>query len=569
MMLRRFIPLLDWLPAYNREALFSDTVAAVIVAAMLIPQALAYALLANLPPQAGLYASVLPLMLYAVFGSSRTLSVGPVAVIALMTAAALAPLAQPGSAAYLGLALLLAFISGLFLLLAGILRLGFLANFLSHPVISGFVSASGIVIAASQLKHLLGIEAAGHNLIGVMEQLWLHRGGINMPTLLVGAGSLLFLVVARRYLQVLMVALGLSGRWAAIVAKAAPVFLVVGATLIAWWYQLDRQGVAVVGSVPGGLPGLTLPTPDLSLWRQLAVSGLLISIVGFVQSISVAQTLAARRRERIDPDQELVGLGAANIGAGLFGGMPVSGGLSRSVVSFDAGARTPATGFFAAVGMALAVLLLTPAIAYLPKATLAATIVVAVLSLVDVKAFISTFRYSRADFLAMLATLVLTLSYSIEAGIVAGVGLSIGLFLYRTSRPHSALIGRVPGTEHFRNVERHEVETDPQVAFYRIDESLYFANARFLEESILELVSRRPELTDIVLVCPAVNLIDSSALESLEMINERLEDSGVRLHMAEVKGPVMDSLKHSSLLSALSGQVFLSTFQAWQCLTHR
>ncbi|MFC4259809.1 SulP family inorganic anion transporter [Marinobacter lacisalsi] len=567
MKLSRFLPVLAWLPQYDRSTLSRDLLAAVIVTVMLIPQSLAYAMLAGLPPQVGLYASMLPLVLYAVFGSSRTLSVGPVAVSSLMTAAALGKLFEPGSGEYIAGAVLLAVMSGLMLVLMGVFRLGFLANFLSHPVISGFITASGLVIAASQLKHLLGVSNGGHNLLALVGGLYEQLGDVHGPTLAIGAGALVFLLAARRYLQPLLVRLGLAPSTAGMLSKTAPILAVVVTTLVTWGLRLDQAGVAVVGDIPGGLPALVMPSLEMSLWQQLAMSALLISIVGFVESVSVGQTLAAKRRQRIDPDQELVGLGAANLGAGFSGGMPVTGGFSRSVVNFDAGAETPAASAFTAVGIALATLLLTPAIAMLPVATLAATIIVAVISLIDLPALVRTWRYSRADFLAMLATILLTLSYSVEAGIMAGVGLSIGLFLYRTSRPHSAVVGRVPGTEHFRNVCRHEVETRPEMAMLRVDESLYFANARFLEDRVLELVSARPELSNVVLVCPAVNLIDASALESLEAINERLADSGVRLHLSEVKGPVMDRLQGTSFLERLTGQVYLTSFQAWQALS--
>lgn len=566
MSLKRYLPLLQWLPGYRREHAVSDLIAAVIVTIMLIPQSLAYALLAGLPAQVGLYASILPLVLYAVFGTSRTLSVGPVAVAALMTAAALAPIAEPGSADYVAGAVLLAVMSGLMLTAMGLLKLGFLANFLSHPVISGFITASGLVIAASQVKHLVGIEANGHNLLDIVTSLAANLGSVHGPTLLIGGGALLFLIFARSHLKPLLIRVGASQRAAELVAKTAPILVVVATTALAWGLGLDARGVQLVGEVPAGLPELTLPPLEWGLWKQLAVGALLISVVGFVESVSVGQTLAAKRRQRIDPDQELIGLGAANLGAGFSGGMPVTGGFSRSVVNFDVGAQTPAAGAYTAVGIALATLVLTPAIAWLPTATLAATIIVAVASLIDFPALVRTWRYSRTDFGAMLATIVLTLLHSVEAGIMAGVGLSIGLFLFRTSRPHSAVVGRVPGTEHFRNIQRHKVETSAHVTFLRVDESLYFANARFLEERVMDLVTRQPDLQDLVLVCPAVNLIDASALESLEAINERLTDAGVRLHLSEVKGPVMDRLKSTQLLSRLGGQVFLSTFEAWRSL---
>lgn len=567
MKLKRYLPILQWAPEYRRSQATSDLVAAAIVTVMLIPQSLAYALLAGLPAQTGLYASILPLVIYAIFGTSRTLSVGPVAVASLMTAAALAPLAEAGSSQYIAGAVLLAIMSGLMLTLMGILRLGFLANFLSHPVISGFITASGIVIAASQLKHIFGVQASGQNLLTIGQSLILALGDTNMPTLAIGLGALLFLVFARRQLKPLLMRLGVGGSAADVITKTAPILTVVATTLVAWQLRLDAQGVRLVGVVPSGLPQLAWPALDWGLWQQLSVSALLISVVGFVESVSVGQTLAAKRRQRIDPDQELIGLGTANLGAGFSGGMPVTGGFSRSVVNFDAGAETPAAGAYTAVGIALATLFLTPAIAYLPQATLAATIIVAVATLIDIPALGRTWRYSRADFGAMLATILLTLVHSVEAGIIAGVALSIGLFLYRTSRPHSAVVGRVPGTEHFRNVLRHDVELCPRVTFLRVDESLYFANARFLEETVMDLAIYETELKDIVLVCPAVNLVDASALESLEAINERLNDAGVRLHLSEVKGPVMDRLASTKLLANLGGQVFLSTFSAWQALT--
>ncbi|HSH57752.1 MAG TPA: sulfate permease, partial [Halomonas sp.] len=447
---KRYLPILQWLPDYGRSTLASDLLAAVIVTIMLIPQSLAYAMLAGLPPEVGLYASITPLVVYAVFGTSRTLAVGPVAVVSLMTAAAIGQVAPQGSPEYLGAALVLALLSGVILTLMGVARLGFLANFLSHPVISGFITASGLLIAASQLKHVLGVEASGHNLLALVVELGGQLGSINLPTLVIGLGVLAFLHAARRWLKPGLLRLGVPARPADMLTKAAPILAVAVTTLASWGLGLDQRGVAVVGEVPAGLPPLTLPGFDSGLWRELFVAALLISIVGFVESVSVGQTLAAKRRQRIDPDQELVGLGTSNIAASLTGGMPVTGGFSRSVVNFDAGAETPAAGAFTALGIGVAALLLTPLIAYLPIATLAATIIVAVLSLVDIAAIRRTWAYSRGDVAAMLATIAVTLGDGVESGIMVGVGLSLALHLYRTSRPHSAVVGRVPGTEHFR-----------------------------------------------------------------------------------------------------------------------
>lgn len=565
-MLQRYLPILQWLKVYNRETLTSDLVAAVIVTIMLIPQSLAYALLAGLPPEIGLYASIMPLVAYAIFGTSRTLAVGPVAVVSLMTAAAVGNLALAGTAEYLTAAIALAFLSGVILILMGLFRLGILANFLSHPVISGFITASGLIIAASQLKHILGVDAGGHNLLDILLALGSQLEHVNLPTLIIGVSATAFLFWVRKQLKPLLMKLGLKARAADIVAKAGPVLAVVATTLAVWALDLQAQGVKVVGQVPSGLPGLTLPSFDLDLWQQLFVSALLISIVGFVESVSVAQTLAAKRRQRIDPDQELVGLGASNIASAASGGFPVTGGFSRSVVNFDAGAETPAAGAFTAVGIALATLVLTPLIFFLPNATLAATIIVAVLSLVDLGALKRTWAYSRSDFAAMLATILLTLVQGVELGIIAGVGLSVLLYLYRTSKPHSAIVGRVPGTEHFRNIDRHQVETEQHILTLRVDESLYFANARYLEDLIYDQIARNPDLRHLVLMCPAVNLIDASALESLEAINQRLIDSGVKFHLSEVKGPVMDKLKGTHFLRDLSGQIFLSQYEAWETL---
>jgi SulP family sulfate permease len=560
--LSRHIPILDWGRRYDRRTAASDLLAALIVTIMLIPQSLAYAMLAGLPPQVGLYASIAPLLAYAVFGTSRTLAVGPVAVVSLMTAAAASGVAPQGTAEYLGAAIALAFLSGVFLLAIGAFRLGFLANFLSHPVISGFITASGLLIAASQLKHLLGVAGAGDTLLEIVPGLAGSIGQANAPTVVIGVGALAFLLWSRSGLAPLLHALGCPERAAAMLAKAGPVAVVAATTLAVWGFDLGRQGVRTVGDIPRGLPGLTLPAFDAATWLALAVPALLLSTVGFIESVSVAQTLAAKRRERIDPNQELVALGASNLGSALSGGFPVTGGFARSVVNFDAGAETPAAGAYTAVGIGVATLFLTPLIRDLPTATLAATIIVAVLSLVDLKALPRTWRYSRADFAAMAATILLTLTLGVEVGVVAGVGLSLALHLYRGSRPHVAVVGQVPGTEHFRNVLRHQVETVPGILTVRVDESLFFANARYLEDAISDLIAKETSTRHLVLMCSAVNEVDASALESLEAINMRLKDAGVVFHLSEVKGPVMDRLARSEFLQALTGGVYLSQHEA-------
>ena len=566
--LRQYFPILDWGRTYDRSALSNDLIAAVIVTIMLIPQSLAYALLAGLPPEAGIYASIAPIILYAIFGTSRALAVGPVAVVSLLTASAVGQAAEQGTAGYAIAALTLAFLSGGFLVLMGILRLGFLANFLSHPVIAGFITASGILIATSQLKHILGVSAHGHTLPEMLRSIFTHLNEVNWITLIIGITATGFLFWVRKHLKPSLLKLGTPLLLADILTKAGPVAAVVATTVAVWQFGLADQGVKIVGEVPQSLPPLTLPGFAPDLLSALLLPAILISIIGFVESVSVAQTLAAKKRQRIDPDQELIGLGAANLGAAFTGGYPVTGGFARSVVNFDAGAETPAAGAFTAVGLAIAAVAFTPLVYFLPNATLAATIIVAVLSLVDLSILTKTWGYSRADFTAVAATILLTLGLGVEIGVASGVAISVLLHLYKTSRPHVAEVGLVPTTQHFRNIHRHEVETDPTLVTLRVDESLYFVNARFLEDLLQNRVTNGGDVKNVVLMFSAVNEVDYSALESLETINHRLKRMGIGLHLSEVKGPVMDRLKRSHLIQDLNGEVFLSQFDAWKQLSN-
>ncbi|SEN18293.1 sulfate permease, SulP family [Loktanella fryxellensis] len=560
--LARYLPILTWGRTYSRGNLSNDAGAALIVTIMLIPQSLAYAMLAGLPPEAGLYASIAPIILYAIFGTSRALAVGPVAVVSLMTAAAIGGVAEQGTMGYAVAALTLAGLSGAMMLAMGVLRLGFLANFLSHPVVAGFITASGILIALGQVKHILGIAASGDTLPELAVSLAANVGQTNPVTLAIGCVALAFLFWVRRGLNPLLRRWGLGVGLAGALTKAGPVLAVVATTVVVWGLGLAERGVGIVGTVPASLPPLTLPSFSPALIGQLLLPALLISVIGFVESISVAQTLAAKKRQRIDPDQELIGLGAANVAASLTGGFPVTGGFSRSVVNYDAGADTPAAGAYTAVGLGIAAVALTPLIHFLPNATLAATIIVAVLSLVDFSILRTAWHYSRADFAAVAVTILTTLIAGVEVGVSAGVILSIMLHLYQTSKPHIAEVGCIPGTQHFRNITRHDVQTDAAILTLRIDESLYFANARYLEDVVLDRVTRDPVVREVVLMCSAVNAIDLSALESLEALSARLGDMGIRLHLSEVKGPVMDRLARTHFLTHLSGQVFQSQWDA-------
>ena len=560
--LKRYFPIFVWAPNYTNSKFVDDTIAALIVAIMLIPQALAYALLAGLPAETGLYASMVGLTVYALFGTSNTLSVAPVAVISLMTAAALAKLSLATPEETLAAALVLTFLSGLFLLLLGLLRLGFMANFLSHPVISAFVTASALIIGLSQMQHVFGVSASGQNFLGILGSLLGQLGSINFITFSMGAGSIAFIIFSKPVIKNLFLKIGVDAHIATTLSRSGPLLVALITGLLAYIFRLDQQGVQLLGEVPRGLPNFGLPSFSIDLLNSLIGSALLISIIGFVESISVAQTLAARRRERVDLNQELVGLGASNLATSLGGGFPVSGGFSRSVVNFEAGAATPAAGLFTAILIAVVALFFTPALFWLPRVSLAAIIIVAVYGLIDFSVLKKAWVYSKADFAAVFITLVLTLLIGVEVGIGSGVLASVLIHLYKTSQPHVAVIGRVLGTEHFRSVDRHTVETFENQLSIRIDESLYFANTRYLEELIFKLISDKPKLEHVILMCTAVNKIDMSALETLEKINETLKELEVKLHLSEVKDPIMGKLAKTNFFKELTGNNYLSQNQA-------
>jgi SulP family sulfate permease len=526
-------------------------------------------MVAGLPAEAGLYASIVPAIAYAALGSSRVLAVGPVAVISLMTASALGGVVERHGVGYGEAAMLLAALSGVVLLALGGLRMGWLANLLSHSVIAGFVAGSALLIAVGQLRHLLGVPGGGDTLVDLLPALAGGLGAVQGATAALGLGALVLLVLTRSVLPGALRRAGVPATTAVAVQRGGPVLAVVLGSVAVAAFGLEARGVAVVGAVPSGLPRPVLPPLVPGLIADLAVPAVLIAVVGFVESISVGQSLAMRRRQRVEPDRELLGLGAANLASGLSGGFPVTGGFSRSVVNADAGAVTPMAGALTGLGMGLVALLLTPAFHDLPRAVLAAVIVVAVLPLVDPAGIRRTLTTSPVEGTVLVVTAAGVLLVGVEAGIGAGVLLALGMHLARSSRPHLAVIGRVPGTEHFRNVERHRVETAPHLLCVRVDESLWFANARWLEDRILALVTGRPEVTDLVLQCSAVNGIDGSALHTLETINDRLSVSGVRFHLSEVKGPVMDGLVRAGFPGHLSGRVFFTQYEAATALAER
>lgn len=560
----RFAWLPHWLRHYQRAWLGGDVSAGLIVAVLVIPQSLAYTLLAGLPPEMGLYASILPVMAYALVGSSMTLAVGPVAIAALMTASALQPLAIAGTTEYVQLAMHLALISGLMFLAFGALRLGWLAYFLSHPVVSGFVTGSAIVIALGQLKYILGVAAPNSSSWATLQGLWRALPQTNLTSLALGLGSMVFLFWSRHYLANTLRRLGVASQAADLLARMTPIAAVVVSTsLVAAGGWDVVRGVAVVGTVPAGLPALSLSLPGTTELGQLWLPALLISLVGFVGSVSVAQSFAMQRQQRITPDRELWGLGAANVAAALSGAYPVHGGLSRSVINFAAGAQTPLASLITAAFMAVIIYFFTGLFYYLPLAVLAASILVAVTSLVDVPTLKASWAYDRADALSLLATALGVIVLGVETGIVLGVAMSLAALVWRSSHPHMAVVGRVPGTEHFRNVERHAVQTVPGLLALRVDESLFFANATALEERMEALVRADPDIRRLLLVCSAVNQIDATALGMLTALEQSLAERGIRLELAEVKGPVMDRLQATALGQRLQGRVYQSVHDAF------
>jgi SulP family sulfate permease len=567
----RHLPFLWWGRAYSREDFGSDLLAGVITAILLVPQGMAFGLLAGLPAEAGLYASILPPIAYALFGTSRTLAVGPVSVAAIMVAQALAGL--PAGADYVASALLLALLSGVILFVLGLARLGVLANFLSHPVLSGFTSAAAVIIVLSQLPSLIGLSLPRHLPLAEMPAaIVAGLARLNLPTLGLGLLSVALLLLSGAPLERALARTGISRARAGVIGKTAPLAVVAVTTLLVAGFALDAEhGVAVVGTLPEGLPVFALDVPAWSSLVQLMPAATLIAIVGYVESVSIAKTLANRRRQAVDPNQELLALGAANFAAAVSGGMPVAGGFSRTMVNYNAGARTQAAAIVTALLVGTVALFFTPLLAHVPKAALAAIIIVAVSKLIDLHTAVAAWRYDRHDGAVLLATAAGVLLLGIEVGLTAGVVLSLLLYIWRASRPHLAVLGRLPGTEHFRNVKRYQnLESWPHLLLLRVDEHLSFANSAYLEQVLMEHVARAPALKHLVLVCSGINGIDFSALEMLMKLASSLKDAHVTMHLAEVKGPVMDKLRDTGLLGLLQpGRVFLSTHEAVEALAPR
>ncbi|MBF2079411.1 MAG: sulfate permease [Synechococcales cyanobacterium T60_A2020_003] len=567
--LKKAIPILEWGFPYPRANAVGDITAGIIVASLLIPQSMAYALLAGLPPQMGLYASILPQIIYACLGTSRILSVAPVAVDSLMVATAVGALATQGSPEYIQLAIALAALVGGIEVVIGLLRLGFLVNFLSQAVISGFISAAAILISVSQLKHLLGVKIPqSEALVQLVTSLIQALPETNGITLLMGLGSIALLLFFSRGLGGWLQQRGMSPAAIIPVTKSAPLLVVILGILTVWLFHLDQTAsVKVVGSIPSGLPPIGFPAISRTDWQTLFSSALAISFVGFMEAYAVGKFLASKRRQRVEANQELIALGVANLGASFTGGYVVTGGLSRSVVNFSAGANTGLASIITALILLLTILFLTPLFYFLPQTCLAAIILVAVVNLLDFATLKRLWIYNKTDAIAWIAAFVAVLVTSVQTGILIGAVISLMLHLWRTSRPHIAIVGRVGETEHFRNVLRHSVKTCPHVLAIRVDESLYFVNTKYLEDYVLKAISQNPDVKYLLLVCSAINIIDGSALETLRRLIADLQVRGITFCMAEVKGPVMDHLEQIGFVDELGrDRIFLSTDQAMRAL---
>ncbi len=565
-LLSHLFPVMDWLKSYTRQDFNGDLFAGIITAILLVPQGIAYAILAGLPPQLGLYASILPPILYALFGTSRTLSVGPVSIAAIMIAGALKSPELSALGHPVESAIILAAESGLIMLLMALLRMGGLVNFISHPVLTGFTSGAAILIIASQLPQMFGL--ASPNCATELSCYLNYLADYNQATLSIGLATLLLLVFFSKPLPSMLNKFGLKDTWITALSKCGPLLTVMLATTAVGYFNLGSQHVAVVGQVPAGFPKLNVHFFNQEKWQLLLSYSAFIALIAYVESVAIAKVTANLRSEKILPNQELIALGFANLAASISGGMPVAGGFSRTMVNFSAGARTQMAMIIAAGFLAIAVIFFSQWFANIPKAALAAIILVAIMPLVKLGNIIQTWRYDRGDGIAEMVTLLGVLLFGIEEGISLGIVLTIASHLRKTSQPHIAVVGRIANTEHYRNIKRHQVETWRNLLLLRIDESITFANVNFIEEFVALELKRQPDISHIVLILASVNDIDATALDALEMLNHSLQTANVTLNLSEVKGPVLDKLEKTDFLKQITpGKLFFRTEDAVKALT--
>ena len=554
----KFFPVIGWLKTYTRQDFNSDLFAGIITAILLVPQGVAYSILAGLPPQLGLYASILPPVLYALFGTSRTLSVGPVSIAAIMIASVLnAPeisvLGNPTQSA-----LVLSAESGLILVLMALLRMGGLVNFISHPVLTGFTSGATLLIIASQLPQLVGLKSPACGMDGGCYRDYLSA--YHPTALAIGMTTVIVLLIFGKPLTALLKKAGFEQPQLTAVSKCGPLLSVLLATVAVSYFGLT---VPVVGAVPSGFPALSLDFMVLEKWRLLLPDATFIALIAYIESVAIAKVTANFSGEKILPNQELIALGAANLVAAVSGGMPVAGSFSRTMVNFSAGARSQIAMLIAAFMLAIAVIFLSPWFEHIPKAALAAIILVAVLPLVRLGSIVQTWRYDRGDGIAEIMTLLGVLILGIEVGISLGIIITVIIYLRKASQPHIAVVGRIPETAHYRNIERYHVETWPHLLLLRIDESITFANVNYIDDFIAAQLRRQAKIKHIILIFASVSDIDATALEALESLNRSLQASGMTLNLSEAKGPVLDKLEKTDFFTQLKpGKVFFHTDDA-------
>jgi SulP family sulfate permease len=542
-----FMPFSGWIGELRHAStLRADLIAGITVALVLVPQSMAYAQLAGLPPYIGLYASFIPVMVAAFMGSSRQLATGPVAVVSLMTAAALEPLAGGNVELYLALAALLAIMVGVFQMLLGMFRLGVLVDFLSHPVVVGFTNGAAIIIATSQLSKLFGVtvEKSEHHYETVWRVIVAAGQDTHMLTLLMGIFALAIMILMKKYTP-----------------KIPNVLTaVVVTTLVSYFFGFQAAGGKVVGEIPEGLPGITMPEFDMQLVLQMATAAVTISLIGFMEAIAIAKAMAAQTRQRLDTNQELVGQGLSNITSGLFGAYPVSGSFSRSAVNISAGAKTGFSSMVTGGVVAITLLFLTPLLYHLPQATLAAVIMMAVANLVKIGPIKHAMKVQMHDGVVSIITFALTLILAphLEKAIVVGVILSLGLFLYRTMRPRFAELSlHADGT--FRDAKIHNLPRCKHISVLRFDGSLYFANAGYFESRVLENVASKPDLRYVILDLEGVNQVDATGEDAIGTLHERLETAGITVLVARPKALTMEILERSGMKEEIGENNFFRT----------
>ncbi|MBT8194835.1 MAG: solute carrier family 26 protein [Bacteroidia bacterium] len=545
--MKNLIPALDWIQNYKKEYLTGDLTAGLTVGVMLIPQGMAYSMLAGLPPIYGLYASTIPLIIYALFGTSRQLAVGPVAMVALLISSGVGALATIGSNEFIALAILLALMVGVIQFAMGIFKLGFLVNFLSHPVIAGFTSAAAIIIGFSQLKHLLGFNIPRGKVHEIILNVIENFGSINVPTLLIGAGAIALLLIIKSINKKI----------------PGPLLAVLFGIGAVYFLGLHEQGVKIVKDVPGGLDIFGIPSIDLTSVTSLIPVALTIAFIGFMESIAVAKAIQAKHKDyEVTANKELIGLGLANIIGSFFKAFPVTGGFSRTAVNDQAGARTGLSSIISAVLIIFTLLFLTEYFYFLPNAILAAIIMVAVFGLIDIKEAKHLLKNDRGDFYLFLITAIGTLTLGIESGILLGVVLSIALVIYKVSYPHVAVLGNVPGTDEFRNIRRFaDLETYEDKLILRFDAQLYFANSNYFKDFVISSIHKNPRISHVILDARAVSSIDSSAIHMLHDLIIDLKNQNIALHIVEAIGPLRDKFKKNGITDLMGKEQFHLSIQ--------